>query len=252
MSMDDPFYVGYHDQAPASVAKVMRRLIPAIALLLVASLALLARAQQFDDSAFEFGNVGSFEGIYRADPVAHLRLDDDSVILLVGTGKFAAEVSAESGARVRLDGTRIIRNERIMVEVQQSATQVLAPATVIPVPVRLGPVDIIGEVVGSKCFLGVMNPAHGTVHRACTRHCILGGVPALLRPSDGAGASDPSANGLLKGDAIILVGASLSDLARAAGQMVRVRGSRWAIPGLEWVEADSLTRNHPEELPFAQ
>jgi hypothetical protein len=246
MNLDDPFYVGYHDRAPSSVAKVMRRLIPVIALLLVASLALLARAQQFDNSAFEFGDVRSFEGTYRPDPVAHLRLDDDSVVLLVGSGKFAADVSVESGSRIRLDGTRIIRNDRIMIEVRQNTTQVLGPATPVPVPVRLGPVDIVGEIVGSKCFLGVMNPAHGAVHRACARHCILGGVPALLS------AAGPKSVSSMTREALILVGATRSDLARLAGQTVRVRGSRWVIPGLEWIEAAELTRDHPEKLPVAQ
>jgi hypothetical protein len=38
----------------------------------------------------------------------------------------------------------------------------------------------VGEIVDSKCFLGVMNPGQLTPHRACAIRCISGGIPPVL------------------------------------------------------------------------
>ena len=37
-----------------------------------------------------------------------------------------------------------------------------------------------GEIVDSKCYLGVMNPGEGTVHRDCAARCLSGGLPPML------------------------------------------------------------------------
>ena len=43
---------------------------------------------------------------------------------------------------------------------------------------------MIGEIVDTKCHLGVMNPGHSKTHRKCAIRCISGGVPASLRIRD--------------------------------------------------------------------
>jgi len=46
-----------------------------------------------------------------------------------------------------------------------------------PLPsTSLGTQTLVGEIVDSKCFLGVMNPGQLTTHRACAIRCISGGV----------------------------------------------------------------------------
>src|SRR6266513_1903853 len=54
-------------------------------------------------------------------------------------------------------------------------------------PVRLGQQTLVGEIVDSKCYLGVMNPGQLTTHRACAIRCISGGIPPVLlvRQKDG-------------------------------------------------------------------
>jgi hypothetical protein len=51
----------------------------------------------------------------------------------------------------------------------------------------LGDRYVEGEIVGSKCYLGVMNPGSGITHRACAAVCINGGIAPLLevRREDG-------------------------------------------------------------------
>jgi hypothetical protein len=46
--------------------------------------------------------------------------------------------------------------------------------------VALGKLTLVGEIVDSKCFLGVMNPGQLTPHRACAIRCISGGIPPVL------------------------------------------------------------------------
>ena len=52
----------------------------------------------------------------------------------------------------------------------------------------LGTFTFTGEIIDSKCFLGVMNPGTLKPHRACATRCISGGIPPMLavRTSDGA------------------------------------------------------------------
>ena len=45
---------------------------------------------------------------------------------------------------------------------------------------QLGRQTLVGEIVDSKCWLGVMNPGALTPHRACAIRCISGGVPPVL------------------------------------------------------------------------
>jgi hypothetical protein len=37
-----------------------------------------------------------------------------------------------------------------------------------------------GEIVDSKCYLGVMNPGEFKTHKACAIRCISGGIPPVL------------------------------------------------------------------------
>jgi hypothetical protein len=48
-------------------------------------------------------------------------------------------------------------------------------------------VTLRGEIVDSKCHLGVMNPGEGVVHRDCARRCLSGGIPPMLAVRDGHG-----------------------------------------------------------------
>jgi hypothetical protein len=68
----------------------------------------------------------------------------------------------------------------------QANANASAPAAV-PQAMAIGKQTLVGEIVDSKCFLGVMNPGQFTPHRACAIRCISGGVPPVLlvRQKDG-------------------------------------------------------------------
>jgi len=76
-----------------------------------------------------------------------------------------------------------------MIEVLPGSIQMTNMVATIALPqaMLLGKQTLVGEIVDSKCFLGVMNPGRLAPHRACAIRCISGGVPPVLlvRQKDG-------------------------------------------------------------------
>jgi hypothetical protein len=93
-----------------------------------------------------------------------------------------------------------------------------APASPVGTPIDGGDVTLTGEIVDSKCFLGVMNPGEQTVHRDCARLCLRGGVPPMLLVRGGMGEE---ALVLLVSRGGTAMGPALADI---AGLPVQVRG----------------------------
>ena len=98
-------------------------------------------------------------------------------------------ITTFAGKSVTLKGTLIYRGNQTMIEVLPGSIQMtsVAAATALPQAMPLGKQTLVGEIVDSKCFLGVMNPGQLTPHRACAIRCISGGVPPVLlvRQKDG-------------------------------------------------------------------
>jgi hypothetical protein len=108
---------------------------------------------------------------------------------LVAAGKHGAAeaVAGLAGRRVRLAGSLIYRDDQVMVEIVPGSVELLGTGTPPAVGEELGQVTLVGEIVDSKCFLGVMKPGRGKPHRACASLCIRGGIPPLLRVETAAG-----------------------------------------------------------------
>jgi hypothetical protein len=154
---------------------------------------LLAASQSpFDNAHFEFGNVREFEGVVRMLPHPSLEVKTPTGgvdhWLMVAFGKHGAreQVAGLEGERVRLRGTLVYRGDgpgpglSTMVEIEDgSISSVGASGTDLP-RISLGRHTLRGEIVDSKCWLGVMNPGRGKAHRACASLCIRGGIPPLL------------------------------------------------------------------------
>ncbi len=48
----------------------------------------------------------------------------------------------------------------------------------------VGSITLVGEIADSKCFLGVMKPGSGILHKACAEVCLLGDMPSMLISKD--------------------------------------------------------------------
>ncbi len=189
----DPFYVGYLDPAPASLMRTVRARVRLVLLaVLVVAASLAATQRPFSRAQFEFGTTRTLEGWIEAEPHPTLvvwRGGDQaswSRYLLTAFGKFGApeEVAALAGKKVRVEGTLIHRDDQVMLELADGGVEVLEPrpGETAPSsdPERLGTVTLEGEIVDSKCFLGVMKPGNAKTHRACAVRCISGGIPPVL------------------------------------------------------------------------
>ena len=227
------FYVGYFDPAPKRLGKFLR-LVAAGALVVAVAAAVVTAAGQRElpATAFEYGTVRTFEGFVVADPYPSLivpRGPVSSRYLLVGPGKFGAGDLVEPliGGWAALEGTLVYRDGQAMVQVEPGS---VAPADGMAPPARGTDVDlgeryVEGEIVGSKCYLGVMNPGSGIAHRACATLCIRGGIPPLLKVRHADGRNEGV---LLVGPDGEALGEGLSGLVAApvgvTGRLVR-RGS---------------------------
>lgn len=141
---------------------------------------------------FEYGRESKLAGVLRLEPLPLLWTlsrtsgGDATVraVPLVGQGKhgIADDVRALAGRPVTLAGTWIRRGGVELLEVSRaepdpSANSVGEDGAS---ALALGRQRLVGEVVDSKCFLGVMKPAEGKSHRDCAVRCISGGAPAAL------------------------------------------------------------------------
>jgi hypothetical protein len=191
------FYIGYLPKPPQRLAQFLRPRVALLGLLAVGIGLLLALGQMpFAASSFEYGKLSSLEGTIEAQPyprflVARPGKTGDltaySGYLLVAPGKHGADhlVAEFDGQAVRLQGQLIYRGGRAMVEIQPGA---IVPTGTTPVEegttTDLGPIAVTGEIVDSKCYLGVMNPGNGKVHRDCAARCLSGGIPPIFVTSD--------------------------------------------------------------------
>ncbi|MFT4977045.1 MAG: hypothetical protein ACI8S6_002950 [Myxococcota bacterium] len=194
--MSDEFYVGYLD-TPPGIARLLRVVVAGLLLGgALVSLGAVTGQAPFPAARFDFGDVRTFEGTLVAGPHPVLMVDRPgeaagrSPYLLVGPGKFGAgeHTAGLTGQQVSVQGTLIYRGDQTMLEILPDSLAAIGPGDDSGGDiVAYGEQTLLGEIVDSKCFLGVMNPGNLKPHRACATRCISGGIPPLLlvRLADG-------------------------------------------------------------------
>jgi hypothetical protein len=205
MNSNDEFYIGWEAKAAPGIGTAVRKAAVFVLTLALLLPVLLAASQRMIGlNVFEWGNRKTFSGVLQTTPYPHLLvprpgnadgLPQSSIYCLVATWNFGPDrkaVALLDGHSVTLKGTLINPDNRTMIEVQpETVRPTVAGGTIAPPEtVDLGRQTMIGEIVDSRCFLGVMNPGQLTPHRACAIRCISGGVPPafLVRKKDGRAA----------------------------------------------------------------
>src|SRR5262245_46527023 len=193
--MNDEFYIGWEAKAAPSIGRMIRKAGIALVLLaLLASVVLAVSQRMIGQSVFEWGTSKAFSGILQTRPYPLLLVPRPgnvdgfapfSTYYLVAPWKFGLNREALApldGKSVTLKGTLIYRGNQTMVETKPEWIHASAKpsARSLPQSIPLGRQTLIGEIVDSKCFLGVMNPGQLTPHRACAIRCISGGCPPVL------------------------------------------------------------------------
>jgi hypothetical protein len=152
----------------------------------VVALLLVVGQSPFAAASFDFGHYTSYEGVLEDWPYPML-VTSSGRFLLVGEGKHGFEPGDLSGQQVRLRGALIRRDDNQMLEVESGSAESIAIGHSHEEPIDLGPIQLTGEIVDSKCYLGVMNPGSGKVHRDCAARCISGGAPPAFLARDSSG-----------------------------------------------------------------
>ncbi len=197
-----PFFVGYLPM-PAPLKKFYWPLV--VSLLIVCGLlGYWVAAQQKTSGAatWHTAQTTTMQGILTLHPYPALhRLNPQNPgevesVLLVRQGKHSANQFAArfDRQRVVIDGHKINRGGWSMLEIaaeesiqkensaplDEATARLQALSAIRP----LGKISLKGEIVDSKCFLGVMKPGAGTIHKACAEVCLLGGIPPMLVAKD--------------------------------------------------------------------
>ena len=197
MRQSDEFYIGWQSKAALGIGKTVRKAVIALILIaLLASAALAISQRMIGASVFEWGTQKNFSGILQTEPYPHLLVPRPgkvegapqfSTYYLVAPWKFGlnrAAIARLDGKMVSLKGTLIYRGGQTMVETKPewiiASTSVQRRARSDAPYLNLGKQTLVGEIVDSKCFLGVMNPGQLAPHRACAIRCISGGCPPVL------------------------------------------------------------------------
>ena len=182
----DTFYVGY-----LPLPRALKGTITALVLVLFALVAfdawLVATLQPQGGDGKWAEAPAEFEGTLTRDPYPTLRVSKDGKLrtyIVISDEKRGAEAALAkfpNGASVKLLGYEI---ERAAVGMIQLAATDMAASNAPPVadPAREihGRATVEGEIVDSKCWLGVMRPGDGHIHKACASLCIRGGIPPML------------------------------------------------------------------------
>jgi len=189
---------------PGGLKKTIRRVSLALLFLAAGVAALLLAGQRpFAPGTFEFQQYRDFSGTLLAEPYPALLIPGQGLPwLLVGPGKHGAgDLRQLAGREVRLRGERIFRPgnqgaDDHMIEMLPGSLSPVGAGDLAVAATGLGPMQLTGEIVDSKCYFGVMNPGNGKVHRDCAVRCISGGIPPafLVRDADGQTATVLLAN----------------------------------------------------------
>ncbi len=238
------FYVGYLPRAPSALARRTRLFVAMLLGLALALAAALVMAQQgFGPGVFEYGTEREFRGVIEAEPYPVLAVERPgegySRYLLSAFGKHGALplVEAFVGRAVILRGTLAYREGLTMIEVAEGSVKLDPDALQSSARPRddgqdLGQVTLIGEIVDSKCYLGVMKPGNTKAHRDCAARCISGGIPPVLMTRDQDGNASYT---LLVGAQGESVNAAVLDL---VAEPIEVQGRLRRMGNLLAISAD--------------
>lgn len=199
--MSKDFYIGYLPKMPTGLKRYVK---PFVVLCFgiggFLSLLFWLGQKPFANSVFEFTQVKEFEGTIQAKPIPFLLIEDMASetglpvfkrYALVAEGKHGVgdEVANLDGHQVKLKGTLIYRDNLQMIEVASEPIADLANSgtQTAEKSASLGTQTLRGEIIDSKCYLGVMNPGSTKPHRECAVRCLSGGVPPIFVVKDASG-----------------------------------------------------------------
>jgi len=184
--MKTPFFVGYLP-FPKALTSFFRLIVPLFLLAGIAFVYLVSSGvSDAGTGTWNAYDKVSITGVVKAEPYPMIVTSDRAThpVLIVQLGKLSATVilAPMDGKTVSVEGFMIERGPWQMMEIEGPESVVEAPALALAPPSESAGmhVSLVGEIVDSKCMLGVMKPGAGKVHRDCAELCMMGGMPPML------------------------------------------------------------------------
>ncbi|MEO0600490.1 MAG: hypothetical protein AAF211_03585 [Myxococcota bacterium] len=250
---DDDFFIGWAGPSRRSLAFLV---VVSVGLIgLFAGAAATVTQLQSSPGASE-RKTSEYVGIFHTEPYPHLVVptEDGAATVLMSSGNKAGIQGSFLGKQdqvVKAKGFGMNRDGRRFLELWGGLQDAELPddqlATVQAAEWEdLGPIELSGEIVDSKCYYGRMRPGSGKAHRACAQLCVRGGVPPVLvtHAPDG------------KRSHVLVVGPDRSDVHEEIldwiAEPVEVAGKLWRRGDLFAIElgtedpGTSITRLWPE------
>lgn len=193
--MKKDFFVGYLP-FPAGLKPFYRIIIPALMLAgLLAIYLYAAPTPRVGTGSWDLSTEVSLTGTVALAPYPMLITEEraNHPLLVVQIGKIGAEdvLAPFIGQTVSISGWMIERGPWQMLEIEGAGSvSMVTDAAPLAMP-EASPgmfASLQGEIVDSKCMLGVMRPGSGKVHRDCAALCVMGGMPPMLLVKNDAGA----------------------------------------------------------------
>ena len=199
--MKNNFYNSWNKKFPKFNAKTLRWFLFPLSILLLVILFLIVQfGNPINLNAFKPKNIHEFSGVYFDLPKPMLILDEGYYpegfrpeALLIGYGNFDSEStltekkttpSELNGKRMRIRGTLLSGDGKLLIEVTDGAASILSLDKSISYPVqqtRPEPALLKGVILDPKCWFGGTKPLEGMVNKSCAIQGISGGTPPLFR-----------------------------------------------------------------------
>ncbi|NWG46539.1 MAG: hypothetical protein HXY25_08330 [Alphaproteobacteria bacterium] len=209
---ETPFYIGWAGLPPA-----LRGFVRGLALCLVlvaGGLGWLVAGAQRDPGTGRWGTDApvTLTGWFVLAPYPALQVVEGPeelvgrTVLMMSQGKLGAEdrvaplagrLGVARGALISRGGLSLLElaageDAAVGIDWTEVPTYAIRGTAAPPAPPTLfsqtlGRRTLAGEIIDSKCALGVMKPGTGRAHKGCATLCILGGVPPmyLVRSEEG-------------------------------------------------------------------
>lgn len=248
------FYVGYLAMPPR-LKWMVRGLLALLFVLLAADAWLIATLQPAAGNSSWIEKPQEYIGTLTRTPYPMLRVNTANGLktyLLVSDEKRGAEAAlgVTPDGPVKLTGFLVARSGIGMIQLSADNVAVISETPTIEEPAREvhGSMTLEGEIVDSKCWLGVMRPGDGHIHKACASLCIRGGIPPMfVRRGDGGEA--PAVMLLTQADGSTvppdLILPYVGDPVRVSGTIEK-RGDLWLLKA----DLPTLTRkSEPTNRP---
>ncbi|MGK7925731.1 MAG: hypothetical protein AB4290_10875 [Spirulina sp.] len=192
---NDEFYVHYGKIPPGYLRHLFWVIPLLVAIAIALGFILPGIHTQFNNGRSHGLASDEFIGLVETQPVPHLlvpRSGDTrnsanySRYLMMSFRKASLSddfLQENEGKWLNVKGTLFNRNTLAGIAVSTGRTQPAeepANAPEIDRDISLGEFSLVGEIVDSKCYPGVMKPGRTHTHRGCAIRCISGGIPPVL------------------------------------------------------------------------